>query len=45
MSATISQLNRRGFLKAGAATAGGLFIGFHLPESSKLEAAPTSGAS
>jgi isoquinoline 1-oxidoreductase subunit beta len=42
MSATISHLNRRGFLKAGAATAGGLFIGFHLPESSKLEAATTS---
>ncbi len=42
MSATISQLNRRSFLKAGAATAGGLFIGFHLPESAKLEAAPTA---
>jgi isoquinoline 1-oxidoreductase beta subunit len=42
MSATLSHLNRRGFLKAGAATAGGLFIGFHLPESSKLEAATTS---
>src|SRR5271170_7622747 len=42
MSATISQLNRRSFLKAGAATAGGLFIGFHLPESGKLQAATTS---
>jgi isoquinoline 1-oxidoreductase beta subunit len=42
MSATLSHLNRRGFLKAGAATAGGLFIGFHLPESNKLEAATTS---
>jgi len=42
MSATLSHLNRRGFLKAGAATAGGLFIGFHLPEGSKLEAATTS---
>ena len=42
MSATLSHLNRRGFLKAGVATAGGLFIGFHLPESSKLEAATTS---
>ena len=36
------KLNRRSFLKAGAATAGGLFIGFHLPESDKLEAATTS---
>ena len=48
MSATISnpkpQLDRRGFLKAAAATAGGLFIGFHLPESDKLEAATTSAA-
>jgi isoquinoline 1-oxidoreductase beta subunit len=46
MSASISKpktnLNRRGFLKAGAATAGGIFIGFHLPESAKLEAATTS---
>jgi isoquinoline 1-oxidoreductase beta subunit len=49
MSATITplnprgaNLNRRGFLKAGVATAGGLFIGFHLP-GSKLEAAPTTG--
>ena len=36
------KLNRRSFLKAGAATAGGLFIGFHLPESEKLQAAPTN---
>jgi isoquinoline 1-oxidoreductase subunit beta len=42
MSTTLLNLNRRGFLKAGAATAGGLFIGFHLPESNKLEAATTS---
>ncbi len=44
MSTTIPnpKLNRRGFLKAGAATAGGLFIGFHLPESDKLAAATTS---
>jgi isoquinoline 1-oxidoreductase subunit beta len=44
MSTTIPnpKFNRRGFLKAGAATAGGLFIGFHLPESNKLEAAATS---
>jgi len=37
------KLNRRGFLKAGAATAGGLLVAFHLPESSKLEAATTPG--
>src|SRR3984957_2419255 len=42
MSATLSALNRRSFLKAGAATAGGLFIGFHLPKSQSLEAATTS---
>jgi isoquinoline 1-oxidoreductase subunit beta len=42
MSTTLSNLNRRGFLKAGAATAGGLFIAFRLPESEKLEAATTS---
>jgi isoquinoline 1-oxidoreductase subunit beta len=44
MSTTLSNLNRRGFLKAGAATAGGLLIAFRLPESSKLEAAPAAGA-
>jgi isoquinoline 1-oxidoreductase subunit beta len=38
------KLDRRSFLKAGAATAGGLLIAFHLPESEKLEAAPTSAA-
>ncbi len=45
MSTTIPnpKLNRRGFLKAGAATAGGLFIAFHMPESEKLEAATTAG--
>lgn len=31
-------MNRRGFLKTGAATAGGLLVGFYLPESSKLAA-------
>jgi isoquinoline 1-oxidoreductase subunit beta len=36
------KLDRRSFLKAGAATAGGLFIGFHLPVSDRLEAAATS---
>ena len=29
-------MNRRGFLKTSAATAGGLLVGFYLPESSKL---------
>jgi len=46
MSTTISNakrgLDRRGFLKAGAATMGGLLVAFHLPESSKLEGATTS---
>ena len=40
----IQSCDRRGFLKAGAAAAGGLFVGFHLPESDKLEAAATSAA-
>jgi isoquinoline 1-oxidoreductase subunit beta len=46
MSATLahSKLDRRSFLKATAATAGGLFVAFHLPESDKLEAAPASAA-
>ncbi len=46
MSTTLPnpKLGRRGFLKAGVAAAGGLFIGFHLPESNKLEAAPASAA-
>jgi isoquinoline 1-oxidoreductase beta subunit len=35
-----SALNRRGFLKAGAASAGGLLIGFYLPENSQLAADP-----
>jgi isoquinoline 1-oxidoreductase beta subunit len=43
MSAVANRkLDRRSFLKAGVATAGGLFIGFHLPVSDKLEAATTS---
>lgn len=37
-------MNRRGFLKTGAATAGGLLVGFYLPERSKL-AADTPAAS
>ncbi len=44
MSTTLPnpQLGRRGFLKAGFAAAGGLFVAFHVPESSQLQAAPTS---
>ena len=38
MNTTIQKIGRRGFLKAGAATAGGLMLGFSLPESSKLKA-------
>ncbi len=46
MSTTLPnpKLGRRGFLKAGVAAAGGLFIGFHLPESNQLEAAPATAA-
>ncbi|HMC62851.1 MAG TPA: molybdopterin cofactor-binding domain-containing protein, partial [Candidatus Solibacter sp.] len=36
-------MNRRGFLRTSAATAGGLLVGFYLPETSKL-AAGTAGA-
>lgn len=41
MNTEISNLriDRRSFLKAGVAAAGGLFIGFYLPESSRLVAA------
>ncbi len=35
-------MNRRGFLKTSAATAGGLLVGFYLPESSKLKAQTAS---
>ncbi len=35
------QVNRRTFLKSGAATAGGLLIGFYLPERNELAAAST----
>jgi isoquinoline 1-oxidoreductase beta subunit len=31
-------MNRRGFLRTSAATAGGLLVGFYLPETSKLSA-------
>jgi isoquinoline 1-oxidoreductase beta subunit len=37
MTPTI-KLNRRNFLRAGAASAAGLWIGFYLPERSKLDA-------
>ena len=36
------QVNRRTFLKSGAATAGGLLIGFYLPERNDLAAAATN---
>jgi isoquinoline 1-oxidoreductase beta subunit len=35
-------LNRRGFLKTSAVAAGGLVVGFYLPENSKLAAAPST---
>lgn len=35
------QVNRRSFLKTGAAAAGGLLVGFYLPDRSELNAAPT----
>ncbi|HEV3201375.1 MAG TPA: molybdopterin cofactor-binding domain-containing protein, partial [Bryobacteraceae bacterium] len=35
-------LNRRGFLRTSAAAAGGLLVGFYLPECSPLAAAPTA---
>jgi isoquinoline 1-oxidoreductase beta subunit len=40
---TVHKIDRRGFLKAGAATAGGLMLGFYLPESSKLQAQNAAG--
>ena len=40
---TVLKIGRRGFLKAGAATAGGLMLGFYLPESSKLQAQDARG--
>src|SRR5262245_13139981 len=33
----VQRIDRRGFLKAGAATAGGLMLGSYVPESSKLK--------
>jgi isoquinoline 1-oxidoreductase beta subunit len=37
-----TSVNRRGFLKTGAATAGGLLVSFYLPGQSKLAAAAAS---
>src|SRR5215470_14822155 len=42
MNPLIKKLDRRSFLKTGAAAAGGLVIGFYLPESGNVEAAVTS---
>ena len=39
------KVDRRNFLKAGAATAGGLLLGFYLPGRGRLKAAQTSAAS
>jgi isoquinoline 1-oxidoreductase beta subunit len=38
MKAVTQKIDRRGFLKAGAASAGGLLLGFYLPERTKLAA-------
>lgn len=38
MMAGTQKVNRRSFLRAGAATAGGLLVGCYLPESSRLSA-------
>jgi isoquinoline 1-oxidoreductase beta subunit len=38
MSSPTLKIGRRGFLKAGAASTGGLLLGFYLPESNKLGA-------
>lgn len=44
MKTSTLRVNRRSFLKAGATSAGGLMIGFYLPESSKLAAATSASA-
>src|SRR6516162_9138923 len=38
MRGTMQKLNRRSFLKTGAVAAGGLVIGFYLPESNEADA-------
>ncbi len=38
MNTVTQKINRRGFLKAGAASASGLLLGFYLPERNKLAA-------
>jgi isoquinoline 1-oxidoreductase beta subunit len=43
-SIATKKLNRRNFLQAGATAAGGLMIGFYLPERSPLAAQATSAA-
>jgi isoquinoline 1-oxidoreductase beta subunit len=40
---TIQKLDRRNFLKTGAAAAGGLVLGFQLPDGSSLQAQSTVG--
>ena len=43
MSAILKKLDRRAFLKAGAVAAGGLSLGFYLPETGAAEAAGSPG--
>jgi isoquinoline 1-oxidoreductase beta subunit len=43
MSGAIQKLDRRSFLKTGAAAAGGLMLGFYLPENNSLEAQTSVG--
>src|SRR5581483_6427011 len=40
----VKKLNRRSFLQAGATAAGGLMLGFYLPEKSELKAQPSGAA-
>src|SRR5436305_663181 len=43
MSAVLQKLNRRNFLKTSAAAAGGLMLGFYLPENNELDAQSNAG--
>ena len=43
MSAVLQKLNRRNFLKTSAAAAGGLVLGFYLPEKNQLDAQSPAG--